>query len=190
MKRDRFLNILFGSLYYVLGILFFFYLYIFGELLGNISDFSKILFYAVYIILPILIMILPVIRKFILKEKFYKSILYSCLAVVIYIFVLLGLNFGIKSYFKTFTTEKWSNRDWYSYRYLMIDDLEEKYNFIGMSKEEVYDILGKTDEGVKESGGEYVIAYPIKNGFFEGDYYQIYFDKNDVVTKVNTVHWD
>ena len=68
--------------------------------------------------------------------------------------------------------------------------MKEKYNLIGMKKSEVYNILGKEDQELEKLQGEYVICYSIRNGFFEGEYFQISLNDDEVVTKINVVHWD
>lgn len=190
MQKYKILNVIFGILYYILGTIFFFYSYIFEALAGSISNFSTILFYLFYLIMPIILLLMPIILKFTLRKEFYKSILYSCIGIVVYIFIILGLTFGINRYFKTFTKEKWSNDNWRGFRYLMIDDMEKKYNFIGITKNEVYSILGEEDKKLEKLQGEYVICYSMRNGFFEGDYYNIFLNDDDIVTKVDIVHWD
>lgn len=187
MHRDKILSVSFGILYYILTPIFFFYLYIFEALTGSISDFSETLFYIVYVVIPIILVLMPILLKIILGKKFYKTILYSCLGFAIYILIIISLKFSIDMYFKTFTIEKWSNNNWHGFRYLMIDDMEKKYDFIGMNKNEIYDILGKED---KELEGEYVICYSMRNGFFEGDYYLIYLNEDDIVIKTDNTHWD
>ena len=54
MKKDTILGIILGILYYVLSAIFYFYLYIIEALAGNISDFSSVLFYFCYAVLPII----------------------------------------------------------------------------------------------------------------------------------------
>lgn len=190
MKKENVLGIILGIMYYILGIIFFFYLYVFEALAGSISDFSSTLFYVIYLIIPIILLMLPVILKFAIKKEFYKSILYSCIGIIIYIIIIILLTIGIKNYFKTFSTEKWSNDNWNSFRYLMIEDMENKYDFIGMTKDEVYSVLGKEDKKLEELLGEYVICYSMRNGFLEGDYYQIFLNEDDIVTKTDTMHWE
>ena len=190
MKKEKILNMISGILYYILGSIFFSCLYIFEVLVGNISNFSTTLFYIIYLIVPIILLIMPIIIKYIFRKRFYKSILYSCIGIIIYLILIIGLTFSINRYFDTFSKKKWCNANWHSFRYLMIDDMREKYNLIGMKKNEVYNILGKEDKELEKLQGEYVICYSIRNGFFEGEYFQISLNDDDVVTKINIAHWD
>lgn len=190
MKKNEILGVVLGILFYLLGSIIFFYLYVFESLSGSISDFSSTLFYISYLIIPIIILVMPLIFKFAFKKRFYKSVCYSSLMVIIYIFILLLLTFGIKKYFNTFTTEKWSNDNWHGFRYLMIEDLEKQYNLIGMKKEEIYQILGKEDRTLKEFDDNSSLCYSMRNGFFEGDYYIIILNDENIVTDIQTTHWD
>lgn len=190
MKKDIILGTILGILYYVLGLIFYPYLFLIEVLAGSINDFSRVLFYICYVGLPIILLMMPLIVKFIFKKKFYKSVIYSVLAVIIYIIILLLITFGIRQYFKTFTTEKWSNEDWHSFRYLMIDDLEERYDLVGMTKDEVYSILGEEDVDLEMLINDYAIGYSVRDGFLEGYYYYIYLDKNDVVVRVKLNYWE
>lgn len=189
MKKDKILGIILGVVYYVLSPIFYFYLFIIEALAGSISDFSMTLFYICYAVLPIILLAMPLIVKFVFKKKFYKSILYSVLSVIIYLIILISITFGIKQYFKTFTTEKWTNENWNGFRYLMIDDLEEKYNLVGMTKEEIYNILGEEEADLEMLIKEYVICYLVRDVFLDGYYYYIYFDENDVVVRTELNYW-
>ncbi len=60
----------------------------------------------------------------------------------------------------------------------MIDDLQEKYNFVGMGKEEVFTILGEEDVNT-----DLVIEYYLGNVDNRVITYNIYLDKNEVVIK-------
>lgn len=190
MKKDTILGIIIGILYYVLSAIFYFYLYIIEALAGNISDFSSVLFYVCYAVLPIILLAMPLILKFAFKKKFYKSILYSMLSVIIYVIILLLITLGIRQYFKTFSTEKWSNENWNSFRYLMIDDLEDTYDLVGMTKEEVQSILGQEDVELEWLVTDYAIGYSVRDGFMEGYYYYIYLDENDVVVRTELNYWE
>ena len=189
MKKDKIFGIILGILYYVLSAIFYFYLFIIEVLAGSISDFSMTLFYICYAVLPIILLAMPLIVKFVFKKKFYKSILYSVLSVIIYLIILISITFGIRQYFKTFSTEKWSNENWNSFRYLMIDDLEDTYDLVGMTKEEVRALLGEEDVELEWLITDYAIGYSVRNGFMDWYYYYIYLDENDVVIRTEFNYW-
>lgn len=190
MKKDKILGIVLGILFYVLSSIFFFYLYVIEVLAGSVSDFSSILFYIAYLIIPIIILMLPIIFKLIFKKKFYKSVCYSALIIILYILLLFLLQFGIRNYFNTFTKEKWINENWHGFRYLMIEDLEKQYNLIGMNKEEIYQILGEEDRKLNEFNDNKSLCYSMRNGFFEGDYYIIILNDEDIVIDIDIKHSD
>ena len=190
MKKDKILGIVLGILFYLLGSIFFFYLYVFEAIAGSISEFSTTIFYIVYLIIPTIILIMPLIFKFVFKKKFYKSICYSALIIIVYILMLLVLTFGIRNYFKTFTTEKWTNNNWHGFRYLMIQDLEKQYDLIGMKKEEIYKILGKEDRNLNEFDDNSSLCYSMRDGFFEGDYYIIILNDEGIAIDIKTIHDD
>ena len=189
MKKETIFGIILGILYYVLSVIFYFYLFIIEALAGSISDFSSILFYICYAVLPIILLAMPLIIKFIFKKKFYKSIIYSMFSVIIYLIILVIMTFGIRQYFKTFSTERWSNESWNSFRYLMLDDLEEKYDLVGMTKEEVHELLGEEDVELEWLITDYAIGYSVRDGFMEGYYYYIYLEENDVVVRTELNYW-
>ena len=112
------------------------------------------------------------------------------LSVIIYVIILLLITLGIRQYFKTFSTEKWSNENWNSFRYLMIDDLEDTYDLVGMTKEEVQSILGQEDVELEWLITDYEIGYSVIDGFMEGYYYYIYLDENDVVVRTELNYWE
>lgn len=190
MKKDKILNPILGVLYYICVPVFFFYLCIFELFAGQIINFSAALFFIFFLIIPFLFLLLPVIIRYTLDKKFYKSILYSCAVILIHLLLILGLTFGLIKYFSTFSTEKWCNNDWYGFRYLMIDDLKEQHKLVGMEKDEVYSILGEEDSEFENSQGENVICYFVNDGFLAGEYFEIFLDDDDIVTKVDVAHWN
>ncbi len=189
MEKDKILGVVLGILYYYVLSKIFSFLMLFEFIGGTISGFSKILFFICYIVLPIVILAMPVIIKFKYKKKFYKSIIYSMFSVIIYLIILVIMTFGIRQYFKTFSTEKWSNENWNSFRYLMIDDLKGTYDLVGMTKEEVQTILGQEDVELEMLVTDYAIGYSVRNGFMDWYYYYIYLDKNDVVIRTEFNYW-
>lgn len=179
MQKEKMLNITFGTLYYILGIVGFFYLYMLAVLFGMISSFSQSLFIVCFIILPLIILILPVIIKKTMKQEFYKAILLSCISVIIYFIILFIIKFSILNYMSKFTIQKWNNDNYIDLRYLMLDDLEKKYDFIGMNKEKANQILGLKSYYNYDNG----ICYFIKNEWLNNYYYCLDYDENNIITK-------
>jgi len=189
MKNKKLkLDYIIGSLYWISLILFFFYYIIYGVFVNTlIVGFSFILFVICYCIIPIGLLILPLFINEKFEKNFNKSILISFFITIIYILVIVPtLQFGIKKYLSVFTIEKWQNTHHY-HRYFMIDDLEKKYNFVGMTKEEVFNILG--EEQINDA---LVIEYYIGDGGRNTIYYNIYLNDNFVVidTKEEIINYD
>ena len=147
---------------------------------GIIIDFSETLFNILFICIPIFLLILPPVFKFIFKKKFYKAIIYSAVSFVIYLLILFCIRTAITTYMSNFTKEKWDNSSHCNLRYLMVDDFEKKYDVIGMNKEEVYELLGETRS--HESNNE--ICYLIREPFLFETYYCLEYDENNII--VNT----
>lgn len=183
MKKEKVFELVLGILYYLLSLILFYYMLVFELFGGSVSAFSNILFYICYIIIPIILLLMPLIFKFILKKAFKKSICYSVIMIIIHMLVLFAINFGIKVYFSKFSSYKWMNSNWNYFRYEMIENLENRYNLKGMSKEEIYNLLGSEDTGIY-TDNDYTISYYIRAGFFNPGYYNITFDENDIVIDV------
>lgn len=177
MKKEKKLSIIFGLIYYIVGVVGFFYLCSFSLLFGVIGDFSGTLFCICFLVLPIIILIMPIILKFVLKKPFYKAILWSLISVAVYFVIIFVTNFGITKYMSEFTFEKWNNEEYYNLRYLMLNSLEEQYDFIGMNKEEVIDMLGKESENKNR------ICYFVGSEFLTEFYYCLEYDENGTITK-------
>ena len=182
------LDFILGGLYYLILILFFINYFIYGIFSENlIIGFSFLLFVLCYNIIPCILILLPSLIEIKLNKKFYKSIIISFIITILYLILIIPtIQLCIKSHYSTFTTKKWTNMI-QSYRYLMIDDLEEKYNFVGMDKEDVFNILGREDVNT-----DLVIEYYLGNDDNKVITYNIYLDKNEVVikTEVELVKYD
>lgn len=139
------MKILKNIIVYILAIISYFYLFVLASLLGIINIYSKVLFIIVYFVIPILVLLLPITIKYIFKKKDFNITIAIFKGMVIHFIIIISLSYGITEYMGYFTIKKWSNLELVELRYLMIDDLEDKYKLIGMTKEEVIDILGKPD---------------------------------------------
>ena len=63
-------------------------------------------------------------------------------------------------------------------REVLLKDLEKKYDFIGMRKEDVIEILGKEYEN------EDYIYYFIRSEWLKTYYYCLQYDSNNIIVKV------
>lgn len=170
MFNTKRLNTIFTIMYYFLGIVGFYFLFMIGFISGFIN--LKYLFLALFVILPVIILLLPIIIKKILKRDFYKCILFSLIGVIIY-FIILCIFF---SYICIFSESKWKNDKYIDLRYLMIDDLENKYNFVGMNKNEVIKILG-------DGNSDDELCYQTSSVMISTYFYCLKYDENNIVTK-------
>ena len=173
------LDYILGALYSIILILIFIYYFLHGIFENQlIIGFSSILFIICYNIIPFFLIFLPTIIESVFNKNFITSIILSSFVTILYLVLIIPtMQLCIKSHFSTFTTKKWTNMI-QSYRYLMIDDLQEKYNFVGMDKEEVFTILGEEDVNT-----DLVIEYYLGNVDNRVITYNIYLDKNEVVIK-------
>lgn len=170
MNKNKILNIIFCLAYYIFGLIGF---YIFG-IVAYIMLEPFILFFIIFhIILPIIVLLLPLIIKRILKKDLYKCIYLSMIGVFIYFIIIIIAVLLLTSY----SERKWKDSKYIDFRYLMIDELENKYNFIGMKKEEAEEILGK---GI----GKDELCYQINSNFITVDYYCLKYNDKNIITEI------
>ena len=74
--------------------------------------------------------------------------LYAFLSILIYILLSWGTDLMCIEYCKSFTPEKWAK---YPYeRHYMVDDLNEKYELRGMTRNELTLLLGKPEDSLSD----------------------------------------
>lgn len=188
-KNNQTLNILFGLLWFVL-VPIIFVVNIGLTLIGiNIVDNTSVsLGYIIYFWIPIVIIFLPLIIKLLIKKTFLKSLGIAFGVIIAYFISLAFLITGLTMYFHSFSKAKWENYEWN--RYLMIEDLEQKYNFIGMTKAEVINLLGNYQVNYTVAYNGNAIGYNIKSGFFYLRSYILILDDNDIVLETKIVAQD
>ena len=133
-----------------------------------ISDTSKVLGNIIYYIIPLILLFFPAIRQRVFKKNFLKSILIGTCFVIIYVIIFFVLSYGLERYFSIFSEYKWKN--YAKNRDLMIEDLNHKYEIVGMSKEDIVNLLGK-GYSVTGKNDEQLYYYFIK----EVDDYTLYY---------------
>lgn len=176
MKKKKLGNIILGITYYTLGMIGFFYLFILTGIFGIIQSFSSVLHGICFLILPLLLLLSPIIIRKLWKKEFFESILFSILFVLLYFLILWLIRFSIIFYLNSFSVSKWNNPNYRNLRYLMIDGLEERYNFIGKDKKEVIRVLGKENEYDQN------LCYHIQNKWLDSYYYCLHYDENNIIT--------
>jgi len=176
LEKNKIVSITLIVLYY----LCLFYYYLFVPYCDALVSVSKLAFVIIIIILPLFLILFPIILKFILKRKNTFVLINSYICLTIYVFLTLIIGFLSDGFIEKFTKEKWNNSNYCIVRFMMIDDIERNYSFIGMNKNEVYDIFGKSDENVcpYDFSNENKICYEVYSSEFKNDFYCLYFDEN------------
>ena len=148
-----------------------------------ISGVSEILFIIMFIFLPIIIMILPFILRAAGNRNFGDCVKTTFIVSLIYAAVSVGTQYGVRAYFSTFSAENWINYP--ANRYLMIDDLEKNYNLIGLSTDEVKNLLGSPEQYDTILGDKEALIYGIDKDFFADKYYAVIYDNSEIVTETD-----
>ena len=171
---------IFIFLWFVLMFLIFI-LNIMWSMFGNtiIWDSSALLGSFIFLLFPLLIMVLPLLIELFFKKSLLKSIFVSFIIALIYFIGIWLINVGMTKYFSSFTEEKWIK--YQDNRYLMIDDLDNKYELAGMNKDEIIELLGSPLTETIEND-EIIIKYWIGESQIKGQIYLIYM-RDGVVKK-------
>lgn len=172
-KKNKGLTAIAAVAYYIVLMLVFFLDFIFAlSPAGLIVCYSEVLFWLFLIVIPALLLLLPVFFHFICHKKWIGAFLRSGIMFLVTLTVIFCLHTGIRISMRTFTQDKWKNYS--DLRYLMIDDMEEKYDFVGMTKEEAIEILGDdiTAEG----------CYYIRGELMKLEYYCLVCNESGIIT--------
>ena len=165
-----------------------YYIFIIGFLLFNpysnvIISYSNMLG-VIFLLSSVVLIFLPTILKRKMHMDKLTVIIYSFLAIIIFLTLTLIIGSFTKKYFETFSYEKWNNSNYCSMRYMMVESLENQHSFIGMNREDIYNTLGRIDK--KSCAADYeednkicYMTYEIEK--ISRDYYCIYLDENDIV---------
>jgi len=131
-----------GIVYYILLIILHIFLLFYVLNGGAILSLNLPIMIILIIVIPIVLLIIPLFinLKF---SNYYKTFKISTIIALLYIITMFITHFSVIEYSKTFTVEKWESMRFL--RYIMVDDLEEKYELDKMDKEEVIKLLGNPD---------------------------------------------
>ena len=175
--EDKFIFIITIIFYYVAIILGGLFNLIFG-ILGNsiIGNTSMSLFYLLYVILPICLLLVPIYSYFMFKDKNAKIIKCSFVSLILFIVLFFGTVIGLKGYFIKFSKDKWNNYN--ANRHYMINDIENNYNLIGKSKNEIVQLLGTN---YIENTDNSTIMYDINYSLASVQYYELYYEDDCVI---------
>jgi hypothetical protein len=180
----KIIRILSVILYYLLLICFL----IFNPYIISIIYYSDVLL-IVFFSIPIVLAFVP----FILIKKMHinklKSFIYSLLVAIILFVLMIIIGYLTDNYFKNFSSEKWNNNNYCDIRYKMIDSLEMKYSLVGMSKNNIYQILGTADSDtcLYDYEKDNKICYMIFETIMDYKFYCLYFDEVDNVVDTELV---
>ncbi len=135
---------------------------------------GKALWYFIYVVLPIITLLVPLIVRFIVNCKWKITLIYSLCIIVIYSLVAFTTSVIAYRYIQDFTEQKWADHRYE--RKLMLDDLNKKYTLIGMDIEDIKMLLGKPDI---ESENE--IEYIIGVGWFDPEMMVMRFEEQRLI---------
>ncbi|MCO1604338.1 hypothetical protein [Desulfosporosinus nitroreducens] len=148
-------------------------------------DFDKILLlFGIGISLILSILLWIFLRKTLLKRISILKLstnLFVVLALLCSISLLTG--FLSDQWAKKFTTEKWNT---YAYiREDSISDLHSKYKIKGMTKEQMFDLLGSKKMYMKNEDGYDVYHYVVGQFLIATNYFRLYM-KDNIVEKFDS----
>ncbi len=124
--------LLWGAILFVLT-----FIRMFDTFLDRFADGALLTIFAVISVTGLIIPIL-FIRK--MKHSWMLP-LFLIVSTIITTAVNYGIFYGARDYMSVYTREKWEK---YPYvRHCMLDNLKEQYEFIGMTEQEVKEILGE-----------------------------------------------
>lgn len=152
----------------------------FDTFLDRFDDGILLKVFAITSVLGIIITIL--FRR---KMK-YKWMLPLCLilSTIITTMVNYGFLYAASDYMSVYTREKWDN--YTLLRHCMLDSLKEQYNFVGMTEQELTEILGEPTRIVEYTGhtkykGYIAYQYMIGDDRIDGYTYDFIFDNGVVI---------
>lgn len=131
-----------------------------------------------YLVLPLFIFIVPLVAKFLFKCNFKKAIFVSIISVLIYVILTFGTIFTVHEFLEDFTSNKW--KKYPNERYLMLDDMAEEIKFIGMTKENVIEILGEPTSPYADTEDADLIEYYIGAFSIDPTMVTFVFENNEV----------
>lgn len=135
------------------------------------SIIGKPLWLLIYILLPIFTVIgFLLINKHLRWKKIF---VYAVCMIIAYLMIVSLTSMSCYMYIQNFTTEKWSR--YINERNLMLKDLENNYQLIGMTVNEVKEMLGNPD---LESENE--IEYVIGKGFIDPEMFVLKYNEQIV----------
>ncbi len=184
MKAKRCNILLTVFLYLVLGmiLLMLFVLLEFINAFTFLGHFQRGILKDIFIMIWIIGLIIPM-----LCYKKMKRIWMLPLCLILSTIMTTAVNYGALyatfDYISVYSREKWDNYP--SVRYYMLDNLKEQYDFIGMTEQELTEILGEPTYIIKCSSTKYkgctAYQYMIGDDSIDGYTYDFIFDNAIVI---------
>lgn len=86
-----------------------------------------------------------------------------------------------------FSSDEWINGEWKE-RYRMLEDLENNYELIGMSREEIDEMLGEyaircNASVIDDEDGDYELGFEVREDYWEGIEVLLISFKDNIVVK-------
>ena len=97
---------------------------------------------------------------------------------MISIIVTTTINYGVRDYMSVYTRKKWGKEAYV--RCYMLDSLNEQYEFIGITEQELKEILGEPTI-IGERDGCIIYKYAVGDDFTYPEFYDFIFDNGIVV---------
>ena len=148
--------------------------------------FGEFSYNAIYYGLPIIVFIIPFVFMVWKRDKWMEIIMCALITILSYALIICAISVSLNCYFKSFTLSKWE--EYPQQRYLMTDDLAGKYEFAGMTTDEVKAFLGEpTSEGKNRLlYSPYALKYSAGNSLLGERIFNVSYDENNVVVSVDT----
>ena len=133
-------------------------------------------------VLPIIVGFISSVALFInalFGKKFRKGGAIICAVIILSaVPYVKTVDYFLSQPYRSFNTRTWIINE--HFRYYMIDDLEEKYELVGMDIDEVQNLLGKGREEVENTaeGKREFLEYDIGNAMVFHNTYRVYYDSN------------
>lgn len=142
-----------------------------------LDSFADGLLLKVFAVTSVTGIVIPILFR---KKMKYKWMLPVFL--IVSTIITTSVNYGVLwcafDYMSVYTREKWDKYPWE--RSCMIDNLNEQYEFIGMTEQEVIAILGESDL-IFERDDRTIYQYVIGDVFKEQNAYDFMFENGIVV---------
>lgn len=142
-----------------------------------ISSFNDGILLKIFAITSVLGIVITILCRKKMKYKWMLP-LFLIVSTIVTTVANYGLLWCSYDYMSVYTREKWDKYPWE--RSCMIDSLNEQYEFIGMTEQEVIAVLGEFDYILERDGGT-IYRYVIGDIFKERNAYDFIFENGIVI---------